>query len=399
MLVASCLLVNVKEKHYSLRIESILTLIKSSLGKLYVVSMGNFLKKTLLADQSSISSDSVIPLRVLPERFRDNPFYFEKLQSYYEPSLSDNGSDFVSTRSRNLSFLSEQYQDCNEDLVPTIRIIHDEPKNETRQIIDYAAKEILMIGKKQRQRINAYKMSVSLRRMKKKDERIVLEYCVKLYTQSSFLYRACHRDLNDYYSPDDNQLFNYRKLLQLYIDLYGKPYIGEIYRGAVLSEMQLKLHLANDLNTMWYSPTFLSASKSRKVAEVFGNVLMIIHIQQSDDNNGKAVDISGLSAVPDEEEVLLTPNYRLFKMKQPEFNPILEKIIIYLASTRSSISQDDDRSHRSTKLQRDLTDQGSDTCSFTWNLYLHGPNASDSSSEDEPNLSSECTGNQSPKPN
>jgi hypothetical protein len=370
--------------------------------------MGNFLKKTLLTDQSSISSDSAIPPRELPERFRDNPFYFEKLRSYYEPSLSDNGSDFGSTRSCiNLAIPSGKYQDCNEDFVSTNRSINDESdcspnkhsKIEIRQIVDYAAKEILMIGKKQRQRINAHKMSASLRRMKKKDERIVLEYCVKLYTQSSFLYRACHRDLNDYYSPDDNELFNYRKLLQSYIDLYGKPYIGEIYRGAVLSEMQLKLHLANDLNTMWYSPTFLSASKSRKIAEVFGNVLMIINIQQSDDNNGKAVDISDLSAVPDEEEVLLTPNYRLFKMKQPEFNAILEKIIIYLASTRSSISQDDDRSHRSTRLQRDLSDQGSDTCSSTWHLYLHGPNDSDSSSEDQPNLSSECTGNQSPKPN
>jgi hypothetical protein len=333
--------------------------------------MGNFLKKTLLAHES---------VRELPERFRDNPFYPEQL-------LSDDSSvaeipEFNQRRpaqcdglvhiKRNINVKSDLFPNtCSTVLLDTV---------------DCAVKEILTVGRQRRQARNAQKMSIDLRQLKKKDERLILEYCVKLYTQSSFLYRACHRDLNDYYASDDNQLFNYRKLLQSYIDIYGKSYIGEIYRGAVLSEMQIKLHLTKDLDTTWYSPTFLSTSKSRQIAEIFGNVLMIINIQESDDNKRKAVDISHLSAVPDEEEVLLTPKYTLFKMKQAEFNPILEKIIIYLSSTRSSVSSiihNDQHAYRTNKCQPTHKDLERVTCSFTWPLYLQRTDNSDSNSEDE----------------
>ena len=127
-------------------------------------------------------------------------------------------------------------------------------------------------------------------------------------------------------------LFNYIQLLNLYIERYGKSHTGTVYRGVHLDDEKLKFYLTADTDTEWHSLSYLSTSKSRQVAELFGNVLIIIDIQNSSNDTGKAVDISKLSSIPDEEEVLLTPRYKLFKMKQHEFDPINKKPIIYFTS-------------------------------------------------------------------
>jgi hypothetical protein len=204
--------------------------------------------------------------------------------------------------------------------------------------VNQAANEILIIGREQGQAHTAQEMSNGLFEMKDKDEQATLEYCIKLYTKASFLYRACHHDLGNYYSIDDRKLYNYTTLLNWYIDRYGKSYIGTVYRGALLNDEKLKLYLTNDIDSQWYSPTYLSTSKSRKIAEIYGNVLFIINIQKSDKSTEKAVDISELSAIPDEEEILLTPKYLLFKEKHPEFDSKINKHIIYLTSTNPSVS-------------------------------------------------------------
>jgi hypothetical protein len=204
--------------------------------------------------------------------------------------------------------------------------------------VDQAANEILIIGREEGKANTAREMSNGLLEMKEKDEQVALEYCIKLYTKASFLYKACHHDLGDYYSIDDRKLFNYTTLLDWYIDRYGKLYIGTVYRGTRLDDERLKLYLTNDIDTPWYSPTYLSTSKSRKVAELFGNVLFIISIQKSEDSTEKAVDISEVSDIPAEEEILLTPKYLLFKEKHPEFDPNINKHIIYLTSTHPSVS-------------------------------------------------------------
>ena len=66
---------------------------------------------------------------------------------------------------------------------------------------------------------------------------------------------------------------------------------------------------------------------------MFGNTLIIIDIGNVSDNEEKVVDVSELSAFPQGEEVLLTPAYMLFKFKQTEFDPSLNKHMRYLTST------------------------------------------------------------------
>jgi hypothetical protein len=204
-------------------------------------------------------------------------------------------------------------------------------------IVDKVASEIASIGRERGRETDAQKMIAGLRERKEYGERAILEYCVNLYTQSSFLFRAFHQDLGDYYALDAGKLANYERLLSLYVESYGKSHIGTVYRGAMLNDERLKLHVGSDYYTAWYSNTYLSTSKCRQVAEMFGNTLMIIEIDEVSDNKGKSVDVSELSVFPEEEEVLLTPEYMLFKVKQPEFDSNLNKHIIYLTSTLSSV--------------------------------------------------------------
>jgi hypothetical protein len=206
------------------------------------------------------------------------------------------------------------------------------------QTVNQAAHEILTIGRERRREYIAHEISNGLFEMQGQGERVILEYCIKQYTKSSFLYRACHRHLGDYYSIDNEKLSHYIELLNQYVNRYGKTYTGTVYRGATWNDGKLKLHLTSDINTIWYSPTYLSTSKSRQVAELYGNVLIIIDIRELSGTKGKGIDISGISAIPDEEEVLLTPRYELIQLRQSEYDPILKKHLIYLTSASPSVS-------------------------------------------------------------
>ncbi len=76
-----------------------------------------------------------------------------------------------------------------------------------------AVSEIISIGRERKCESDAQKMCANLREMKEYGEQTILKYCVKLYTQSSFLFRALHQDLGDYYDLDAQKLHNYERLL------------------------------------------------------------------------------------------------------------------------------------------------------------------------------------------
>jgi hypothetical protein len=370
--------------------------------------MKNFQEQNSLADEHSTSSSPALRSQTsshnhsfkLPERFCGDPFHLKQRVFNKQHLLSVSGARAVHHPMFCISIGTEislgdvagnyMKRDVQiEDATNTSNACRIPPSIDFEtflRTVDQAAKEILIIGREHRQTHIAQEMSNSLLEMKEKDERLILEYCIKLYTRSSFLFRACHRDLGDYYSIDDEKLSHYIELVNLYINRYGKSYTGIVYRGAMLNDEKRKLHLTSDIHTVWYSPTYLSTSKSRQIAEMYGNVLIIIDIEKSiNDRTEKAVDISELSAIPDEEEVLLTPKYLLSKVKHSEFDPILKKNIIYLTSTHSSISpviRSDGYNHRKTKQK------------LKYNRFSSTPkdpvketNETDSSSENEFNLS------------
>jgi hypothetical protein len=93
-----------------------------------------------------------------------------------------------------------------------------------------------------------------------------------------------YQDLGDYYGLDAQNLRSYEQLLNLYVERYGKSYNGIVYRGAMLNDEKLKLYVASDYYTAWYSDAYLPTSKCRQVAEMFGNSLMIIGIDNVSDS-------------------------------------------------------------------------------------------------------------------
>lgn len=299
-----------------------------------------------LNEESSRPCDTVLSLQ-LSERFHDDSFTCRILLfedwlparniSYPVPACVIHVTDPNHNTSETIHLYVDGEDEDDYGFCSRIARAPEESPEDLFKMVDNAANEILCVGKERQKILDAEKMSAGLLAMKKESTRAILEHCVRLYTQSSFLFRACHRDLGDYYALDSNKLFNYRKLLQSYISSYEKPYIGTVYRGATLSDEKLQFYVTSDLTTMWYSNTFLSTSKSRQVAEMFGNTLMIISIEDNSDIQGKAVDISEVSTFPDEKEVLLTPKYLLFKVKQPEFDSNLKKHILYLTSTLTPV--------------------------------------------------------------
>lgn len=101
--------------------------------------------------------------------------------------------------------------------------------------------------------------------------------------------------------------------------------VAVVYRGVYINNSQFeKYKLALKNNTIVIEPTFISTSKSRKIAEGFGNTLFRI-VSKS----GKLIEnISkfGIHNPPSEQEVIFRPN-RKFRVLEIDTNIItLEEI-------------------------------------------------------------------------
>lgn len=201
-----------------------------------------------------------------------------------------------------------------------------------------AADEIIKAGLEAKCGKDARKKSQILReKQNKSDIKNILEYCIALYTESSFLFRALHRDLGNAYTLESRSLYNYELLLYQYVERYGKEYQGRVYRGARLDDPQFSFRFTSSLDEGWCSNTYLSTSKSWEVASLFGNTLLVIDIDAKRANEGKAIDISEISVNKTEGEVLLTPEFMLFKSQEPEYNAELHKHILYFTSRPSDL--------------------------------------------------------------
>ena len=100
-----------------------------------------------------------------------------------------------------------------------------------------------------------------------------------------------------------------------------------VYRGMDLTaDMIDEYKDAIGFKIVW--PAYTSTTKDRRVAETYGNALFIITIHNFCQPRG---DISSISQYPDEQEVLLNPQYR-FKVKKVERDPTSGKYLVYMKS-------------------------------------------------------------------
>src|SRR5205809_333813 len=98
-----------------------------------------------------------------------------------------------------------------------------------------------------------------------------------------------------------------------------------VYRGEKLSLDQIEIYRQAVGKGYYYKwSSFVSTSKLREVAEMFGsNVLYTIQIQRISYND-QYVDISSIAYNKDEEEILLRPGVR-FKIDSYDYDLTIER--------------------------------------------------------------------------
>ena len=163
----------------------------------------------------------------------------------------------------------------------------------------------------------ANKMVQELRTYKTKSRSETSKFCVHLYTRESFLYRALNQALRD---GDHSKLGTLGPLCFLMRSYThgNNGFVGTVYRGVDLQpEMIASYKQAKGLSRTW--PSFVSTSKSRELAEVYGNTLFIITIVNIKYCSPvHAYDVSDISQFPNEEEVLLPAGitFRVIKVEE-----------------------------------------------------------------------------------
>lgn len=152
-----------------------------------------------------------------------------------------------------------------------------------------------------------------------RDPDAVKQQVVRLYTGATFLYKFVNEVLRE---PDKHRYRDtvgpYCHLLRgyLYQEAHqDKFHRGVVYRGAWLHPRMIDRYKeeisgkTDKFPLMWLG--FTSTTKNREIAELFnGNTLFIIDLDDHPYFTSQGVDISDISKMPQEEEVLLPPGFQ-----------------------------------------------------------------------------------------
>jgi hypothetical protein len=207
------------------------------------------------------------------------------------------------------------------------------------EIIDYYIKEYLVeqerFPAKEIQKLEKYFQQAI-------KEKNFLKYFIKIYTSSNSFYRILNKhlalyilDYFDIYSysalPRGYRLINCLvyivTLLINHPDIQKHQYKGTVYRGILMTQNALERYrIGNDI----LNRSFVSTTTDRQIADIFaGNDQQNVLQQTSDDfgmkkvsaifiytikRNQTAIDIKKLSAISDEDEILILP-FSVFQVK------------------------------------------------------------------------------------
>jgi hypothetical protein len=206
------------------------------------------------------------------------------------------------------------------------------PRCSVDELLDRAANGILLEGHLLNQPIEAEWISSQLQALKGKSNDEINRVIINIYSRESFLYRALNTALRD---NDQSKLNHFGAFCQLLFhcdcssDLRSFGYQGELYRGAQLDQQTIESY-RQAIGKMKTWDAFSSTSKIRATAESFGNVLFIINRAKTVKYRFSGVDISSMSAYPQEEEVLIRAA-RNFLVEKVEQDPTTNKYLIFLS--------------------------------------------------------------------
>jgi hypothetical protein len=165
--------------------------------------------------------------------------------------------------------------------------------------------------------------------------KMALEYdqlwsqCSYLYTCDSFLYQSINRALRQHDIGKIYTLGPFCYLLHWSLCSLSSSmtpsFTGTVYRGINLTDQLIQTYKdACGTYASWFG--FSSASKNRAVADVLGNTLFVIHIQNG---QGLCQDVSSVSNFTEEEEVLIRAGV-VFQIVSVEIDSISQKYVIHL---------------------------------------------------------------------
>jgi hypothetical protein len=156
---------------------------------------------------------------------------------------------------------------------------------------------------------------------------------VHLYTRNGILSNLINKALRE----SDKRIYQntlgpFCYLIYSYLCLRNSfgvnPYRGTVYRGAwlqpgMIGRFQKEMKNGAEFLT-WLG--FTSTTKNRAVADIFsGNTLFEILLSHEDYFTSQGIDISHLSKMPDEEEVLLPPGFQFEIFDIQTLEPTAEK--------------------------------------------------------------------------
>ena len=163
-----------------------------------------------------------------------------------------------------------------------------------------------------------------IRQCSEQPRQVASELCIHFYTKDSFLYDVLNRALRQCDLSRIETLGPLAFLISGYSRI-ANAFFGIVYRGIHFSHVDIEDYRCGK-GTWRTWPAYTSTSKSRKMAEMYGNTLFIINITDVKLSAIRSYDISHLSYFPNEQEVLL-PAGTSFQIKDV-YQDLQQKCII-----------------------------------------------------------------------
>jgi len=161
----------------------------------------------------------------------------------------------------------------------------------------------------------------------------VVQGCLRLYSMETFIYTQLNQFLLE---ADETKIETYIPFVRLlYFCFDQMPSIEvhgiKVYRGMNLPSSMIDAYKeAMKINMSFRWAGFSSTTKSRKFAENFNSSsLFIMELKKIYSREKKAIDISGYSQFPKEEEVLLKAGVE-FTVEEVNYDDEKKKHYIYL---------------------------------------------------------------------
>ncbi|CAF4169281.1 unnamed protein product [Rotaria sordida] len=215
------------------------------------------------------------------------------------------------------------------------------------EIIEKAMLGILHEGQLAGKQREAKWIIEQLEKVKDKTKTEIGKCCIYLYSLESFLYKILNQTMRLIGDKNHENIWQnkietlgpFAFLLYYYLSFENLNHRTHttVYRGAQLTNEMIAeyQHVARSKDPRRSFQAFTSCSRNRTKAEQFGNALFILNADKRTSYRTLNMDISSLSAYPDEEEILIRPG-RSFKIERVEFDKTKQKHVIYLTLISTS---------------------------------------------------------------